>query len=246
MSFELSYRWTLTPAPVALPKIDPPIPSPKAIGEAFAQRARSIEKRHEAQTVETVAALRKKYAAPVFGQVSPWSLVEKLAQCIDPTDQRLFCVSQQMHVLQIIDAMEAEGTATEEFLLVALVHDLGKALLLTGESPENVVCMNRPISGEPGAGLERCVMQWNHDEFAYSRLKDHLPDGLAWLVRYHSIVRETCEPYLDARDRDYAERYLRPFARYDHQTKSPLFLPQRRLEDYRHIVERALPATIMF
>jgi hypothetical protein len=51
---------------------------------------------------------------------------------------------------------------------------------------------------------------------------------------------------MDARDRDYAERYLRPFARYDHGTKSPLFLPQRRLEDYRHIVERALPATIMF
>jgi hypothetical protein len=89
-------------------------------------------------------------------------------------------------------------------------------------------------------------MQWNHDEFAYSRLKDYLPDGLAWLVRYHSIVREACEPYMDARDRDYAERYLRPFARYDHETKSPLFLPQRRLEDYRHIVERALPATIMF
>ena len=246
MPFDLSYGWTLTPAPVAAPKIDSPIPSTEAIREAFVRRARSIQERHEAQAVETVAALRRKYAAPVFGRVSPWSLVEKLARCVDPTDQRLFCASQHLHVLQIIDAMEAEGTATEEFLLVALVHDLGKVLLLTGESPENVVCMNRPISGEPGAGLEQCVMQWNHDEFAYSRLKDYLSDGLAWLVRYHSILVETCEPYMDARDRDYAERYLHPFARYDHETKSPLFLPQRRLEDYRHIVERALPATIVF
>lgn len=246
MPFELSHSWTLSPGPVTPPKMAPPIPPPKAMREAYLRRAHAIQERHDAQAVEAVEALRRKYAAPVFGKVNPWSLVEKLAQCIDPTDQRLLCASQQLHVLQIIDSMEAEGTATEEFLLVALVHDLGKVLLLTGESPENVVCMNRPISGEAGAGLEQCVMQWNHDEFAYSRLKGYLPDGLAWLVRYHSIVREACEPYMDARDRDYAERYLRPFARYDHETKSPLFLPQRRLEDYRHIVERALPATIMF
>ena len=246
MPFELSHNWTVTAAPVAAPKISSPIPSPKAVKEAFLKRAFSIQALHDAQTVETVEALRKKYAVPVLGRVEPWTLVEKLAQCIDPTDQRLLCASQHLHVLQIIDAMEAEGTATEEFLLVALVHDLGKVLLLTGEAPENVVCMNRPIAGEPGAGLDHCIMQWNHDEFAYSRLKDHLPEGMAWLVRYHSILPEACEPYMDARDRDYAERYLRPFARYDHGTKSPLSLPQRRLDDYRHIVERALPATIVF
>src|SRR5262249_29945265 len=76
-------------------------------------------------------------------------------------------------------------------------------------------------------------------------LKNYLPDGLAWLVRYHSIVPETCEAYMDARDREYRERYLRPFSRYDHETKTPIHLPQRRLQDYRHIVERALPATIV-
>jgi len=169
-----------------------------------------------------------------------------LAQCVDPTDERLFCASQQVHVLQIIDAMENEGAATGEFLLAALVHDIGKVLLLAGEAPENVVCMNRPISvGEPGAGLDQCLFQWNHDEFAYSRLKDHLPDGIAWLVRYHSIIPGSCEVYMNARDREYAERYLRPFARYDHQTKSPYFLPERRIEDYRHIVEESLPATIV-
>lgn len=246
MSFELSHNWTVNPAPAAAPASGPPIPAPHVVAQAYAARARSIEARHDAQTVATVEALQRKYASPVFGEVSPWSIVEKLAQCIDPTDQRLYCASQQMHVLQIIDAMEAEGTATDENLLVALVHDIGKVLLLTGEAPENVVGMNRPIRGEPGAGLDACVLQWNHDEFGYSRLKDHLPEGLAWLVRYHSITRAACEPYMNARDRDFAERYLRPFARYDHGTKSPLYLPQRRLDDYRHVVERALPATITF
>jgi hypothetical protein len=132
-------------------------------------------------------------------------------------------------------------------VLAALVHDLGKVLLLTDEAPENVVCMNRPVRVcRPGEGLDNCVFQWNHDEFAYSRLKDHLPDGLAWLVRYHSILPATCEEYMDARDRDYFERYLKPFARYDHGTKSPVYLPQRRLDDYRSIVERALPTFIAF
>ena len=245
MAFDLSQNWTAhtaSPGPGAAANL-----SPRAFAESFVKRAAIIEALHNAQTAQTVAALKDKYAQPVLGRVSPWSLVEKLAHCIDPTDQRLCCASQQLHVLQIIDAMEADGTATEEWLLVALVHDLGKVLLLAREAPENVVCMNRPVSvGEPGCGLDNCVLQWNHDEFAYSRLKDHLPDGLAWLVRYHSILPETCEPYMDARDRAYCERYLRPFARYDHETKSPLNLPQRRIEDYRSIVERALPASIPF
>jgi hypothetical protein len=214
---------------------------------AFAQRAEAIEARHDAQTAETVAALRRKYAAPVFGRVSPWSLIEKLAQCVDPTDTRLYGASQHLHLLQIIDAMEAEGTATEEMILVTLVHDLGKVLLLAGEPPENVVCMNKPVTVcEPGGGLQHCVFQWNHDEFAYSRLKEYLPDGLAWLVRYHSILPDTCEQYMDARDREYCDRYLRPFERYDQETKSPLNLPQRRLDDYRQVIERAFPASLLF
>jgi predicted HD phosphohydrolase len=206
-----------------------------------------ILRRHAAQTVEDVAALRRKYEAPVFGKVSVWSLVEKLAQCIDPTDGRLFCTSQLVHVLQILAEMEADGVASEEFVLAALVHDLGKVLLVAGEPPENVVGMNDPIGTyEPGIGLENCVLQWNHDEFAYSRLKDHLPEGLAWLVRYHSINRATCEPYMNEKDRAYAARYLDLFERYDHGTKSPFFLPKRPIDEYRHVIEKALPPTILF
>jgi hypothetical protein len=247
VALELSCSWVMRSDAATPRRSAPPIASPQALADGYFKRAAAIEARHNAQTADTVAALRRKYAAPVLGRVSPWSLVEKLSQCIDPTDCRLFGASQQLHVLQMIDAMEAEGTASEEWLLVALLHDIGKVLLLTGEAPENVVCMNKPVSVcAPGAGLDNCVFQWNHDEFAYSRLKDYLPDGLAWLVRYHSILPETCERYMDARDREYAEYYLRPFARYDHNTKSPMYLPQRRVEDYRNVVERALPATILF
>jgi hypothetical protein len=246
MAFELAHNWVeKTPPPPS--QLAPPIPPRRALVDEYVRRARVIEARHNAQSIDVVAALRRKYAKPIFGDVTPWSLVEKLGQCIDPTDQRLYCASQQMHILQMIDAMEAEGAASDEMLLVALVHDLGKVLLLTDEAPENIVCMNRPIRAcAPGGGLDNCVFQWNHDEFAYTRLKAYLPDRLAWLVRYHSILPGTCQQYMDSRDREYNERYLKPFWRYDHETKSPVYLPQRRLADYRHIVERALPATIPF
>jgi hypothetical protein len=243
MTFEISYNWVQTTR--APPPGREPIPPLQALIDDYVRHSLEIDSRHHAQTLDDVAALRSKYATPVLGRVSPWSVVESLGRCIDPTDQRLYCASQHLHILQIIDAMEQEGAASDEMVLVALVHDLGKVLLLTDEAPENIVCMNRPIRVcAPGGGLDNCVFQWNHDEFAYSRLKDHLPDPLAWLVRYHSIVPEACELYMDARDRDYYQRYLKPFSRYDHGTKSPFYLPKRRLADYRHVVERALPASI--
>jgi hypothetical protein len=225
-----------------------PAPAPAdSLAAVHARRAAEIDLRHTQQTQDSVAALRDKYATPVFGRVPVWSLVEMLAQCIDPTDMRLYAVSQLTHVLQILEAMESEHADTEEFVLAALVHDLGKVLLLTDEAPENIVCMNTPIgSPVPGSGFANCVFQWNHDEFAWSRLKDFLPERVAWLVRYHSVLPAQCAHLMDDRDRDFAQRYLRPFARYDHGTKSPLFVPRRRIEHYRPVVERWLPETIVW
>ncbi|MEP7060841.1 MAG: inositol oxygenase family protein [Betaproteobacteria bacterium] len=245
MNHDVTGLWPATsPPPVHPPSA---APSPRGHAARFAALASTIEARHDAQSLDDVMELREKYAAPVFGSVSPWSLVEMLGQCVDPSDQRLYCTSQQVHLLQMIDAMEAEGAATPELLLVALVHDFGKVLLLTDEAPENVVCMNRPLqAGTPGCGLDRCVFQWNHDEWAYARFKDHLPDHLGWLVRYHSILPATCMHLMDARDLDYCRRYLKPFARYDHGSKSPCNLPQRRIGDYRAVIERALPAKMSF
>jgi predicted HD phosphohydrolase len=221
------------------------MPSNDILAANYAAQARAIEARHTAQTMATVAELSRKYASPVFGRIPVWEAIEMLGRCVDPTDRRLFGASQHLHVLQIIDAMENEGTASEEFVLAALLHDLGKVLLIAGEVPENVVCRNDPIAAPArGAGLDNCVLQWNHDEFAWSRVRDHVPDPVAWLVRYHSINVAACKQYFDDRDRDYAERYLRLFARYDHGTKSPYNVPQRRLDDYRPVVDRVFPASI--
>lgn len=180
-----------------------------------------------------------------MGKVSVWTLIEKLAQHIDPSDTKLLCTNQQIHVLQILEGMESDGIDDPDLILLALIHDVGK-VLLPYEAPENVVCYNGPIGEYPeGIGLDNCIFQWNHDEFAYSRLKYHLPDHLAWLIRYHSIRISECEPLMDERDRTYTDRYLRTFSKYDHGTKSIYNFPKRRIEEYRDIVEEAFPDPIL-
>ena len=223
-------------------------PDPEAVERArFEEQALAITLEHRAQTRRCVADLRRRYATPLFGRVEPWSLIERLAQCIDPTDTRLGGVSQHVHVRQVLAAMEADGVTDEILLLAALLHDVGKVLLLVGEAPHNVVCFNDPIGEyEPGVGLDQCVFQWNHDEFAYSRLRDHVPDAVSWLIRYHSIRLRPCEPLMDARDRAYTERYLRRFQHYDQESKSQFSLPRARIEQYRELLEKSLPRTLLF
>lgn len=212
----------------------------------YIDQARLISDRHRQQTAETVAALKQKYENPIVGKVTVWSQVERLAQCVDPTDSKLYCTNQQIHVLQILEGMERDGITDKDLILLALIHDIGKVLLLANEAPENVVDFNVPIGDYPeGVGLDNCIFQWNHDEFGYSRLKDYVPDHLAWLVRYHSIRIDDCLPYMDERDRAYTEKYLRVFAKYDHGTKSFYHLPKKRIEHYRDVIEEAFPQPIL-
>jgi hypothetical protein len=209
--------------------------------------ARPIELRHQAQTLEVVEALRARYRDPVFGTVPVFALIERLGLCVDPTDCRLFGASQLTHVLQMIEAMDADGVLTPDLLLAVLVHDLGKLLLLTDEDPANVVCMNAPIGEYPdGIGLDNVVVQWNHDEFAHSRLVGLVPDHISWLVRYHSLDPVAHRSLMDERDRRYADTYLETFFHYDHDTKSAFRRPSIRIGDYREVVEAAFPEPIPF
>ena len=100
-----------------------------------------------ARLEEQVTALRAKYARPVFGLVNTWDLLEQLGGCVDPADPVLYGASQQLHALQVLTAMEADGVKDPVLLAAALIHDVGKLLLLAGEAPENVVGPTAPIVG---------------------------------------------------------------------------------------------------
>ena len=241
--FEIRRR---VPAAEEEPPPGPDVPDPTL---DFRARARPILERHAAQTLEDVAGLRRKYEQPVFGERRVWDLLDGLPGCIDPTDQRLFCASQHVHVLQMLEAMEADGTYEREpdLRLATLIHDLGKLLLLTDEDPANVVCMNEPIGRyEDGVGLDQVTFQWNHDEFGYARFRHLVPEHVSWLIRYHSIDPHATRHLMDERDLAYADRYLLPFFHHDHATKTPHHLPTVDLRAYRDLLEEAFPHPIPF
>ena len=128
-------------------RVDVSVQQPQPLPEMveYWKGVTAIEQRHAAQTLDDVAALRRKYDNPVFGKVRVWKLVQRLSQCIDPSDGRLFGASQQVHVLQMLEAMARDKVASHDLILAALIHDVGKTLLLTDEDPANITCMNTPI-----------------------------------------------------------------------------------------------------
>jgi Myo-inositol oxygenase len=214
----------------------------------FRAQADAITAAQRRQTRETVESLKAKYEGEVLGRFRVWDLIEKLGLCVDPTDTALQCTSQYMHVCQILAAMERDEVLDETMLLAALLHDLGKVALLAGEAPDHIVCFVEPVEHQqPGCGLDQVVFQFGHDEIAYSRFKDHLPEHIAWLLRYHSMVLRSAEPFMDARDRGYEEKYLSKFRTYDQGTKSPAFLPPHAtLNRYRDVIEKWFPNPILF
>jgi hypothetical protein len=214
----------------------------------FRRDAERILARHRAQTAADVAALKARYQDAVFGKVRVWDLIEKLALCVDPTDLRLFCGSQFVHLQQVFAAMVKNGVEDPDLLLAGLIHDLGKVLLLAGAAPENVVCGTQRVVDDragDGAGFDNVVFQFGHGEFLYSRIAGLVPDHVAWLARYHNVNPERNAHLMDARDRDYVERYLAPFRRFDGGFVSPYYLPRVDLERCRALVESYFPQPIL-
>ncbi len=143
--------------------------------------------------------------------------------------------------------MTADGIEDHDFLIVGLVHDLGKVVLVAGEDQANVGGGLDPIGDfDEGIGLDQCILQWNHDEIGYSRLKDYLPDHVSWLIRYHSLNFDVCEHLMDDRDRRYARDYRSVFAHYDNATKSMFRVPKTRIEDYGDLIKEYFPDPIPF
>ena len=211
----------------------------------FHLRAGDIEERHNAQTTEDVAALKAKYDKRVFGKEPVWDLLQKLARCVDVTDTRLYGTSQLVHVGQALATMEAEGVDDPDMHLIAILHDLGKVMLLTGEAPENVLCgAGRMGEYEPGVGLDNMVFQFCHPELIYTRIKDHVPEHVAFACRYHNLDLDDVAPYMTDRDRRYVEKYVVPFKHFD-DTKSLFHLPELG-EKYRDLIETTFPKPISF
>jgi hypothetical protein len=241
----LGYRFRTEIRDVKLRALAYPLEVPGEM-DSFRREAERIEEARFRQTADDVRTLKARYESAVFGRVQMWDLIERLALCIDPSDRRLFCASQHVHAHQVVAAMEQNGVDDPDMLLLGLIHDLGKTLLLVGEAPENVVGGTmRIVDGELGAGLDASVYQFGHGEFLHSRIVGHVPDHVAWVARWHNINVTKQAPYMTAREREWSERWLAPFQRFDGGFVSPYSLPRIDVARYRELVERAFPSPLL-
>eukprot|EP00662_Eupelagonemidae_sp_cell21_P018688 gene18688-22554_t len=160
------------------------------------------------QTRADVARLTAKWGnSTLEGPVDPWALLQRTALTIDRSDRSPF--NQFQH------GMIVDGIRSDTLLCV---------LSLYGEEDSNVDCLNGVIdAGATGRGLAEVTTHWNHDEFAFLKLRPYIPEQWAWMIRYHSFeplfVGDEMEPYLTPQEREWLQD-LKVVEEYDHKTKN--------------------------
>ena len=212
----------------------------------FQSYGAEIRRNSRQQTLEEVAQLRKKYEEPILGENSVYRLLELLAQIIDPTMDRLYCVSQLTHTLQVLESMEEAGIADREFLAAILIHDLGKLAAMKGEKWENIEGGGKIPLGQnvPGSGLANCTFNWDHADIVHARFKPYVSKNMQWLIQWHTI-QPPCEPLMDAHDRVLFDKYFKHFARHD-SISTFYHRPKKRLDDYIPLLKEFYPEKILF
>ena len=170
---------------------------------------------HAYQTFDFVREKKKDFLRFNRKEMSVWEAMEYLNTLVDDSDPDID-LSQLQHLLQTSEAIRADGHP-DWFVLVGLVHDLGKVLCLFGEPQWAVVGDTFPVgcafSGsivyhnffadnpdldhpvystkcgvyEEGCGLDNVQLSWGHDEYIYQIMKDYLPEEALYMLRYHSF-----------------------------------------------------------
>jgi inositol oxygenase len=173
---------------------------------------------HTKQTLDFVLQKKRQYIGSCRKQMSVWQALEQLNKLVDESDPDLD-LPQIQHALQTAEAMRKDGHP-RWFILVGLIHDLGKMLCFFDEPQWAVVGDTFPVGCayskhivypaffndnpdthikkyqtqygiyKPHCGLEHVHMSWGHDEYLYHIVKDYLPPQAAYVIRYHSFYAQ--------------------------------------------------------
>ena len=170
---------------------------------------------HHKQTLQFAREKKADYLRFNRRCMTVWQALEFLNELVDDSDPDID-LPQIEHLLQTAEAIRADGHP-RWFILVGLIHDLGKILCLFGEEQWAVVGDTFPLgcefsekivfheffSGNPdrdvpeystrngiyaeGCGLDQVTMSWGHDEYLYQVVRGRLPDPALYMIRYHSF-----------------------------------------------------------
>ncbi len=215
---------------------------------------------HREQTLEKAGQLRARWSQRRLGRATVWDRLMSLAEVNDESDADLESMSQLGHALQTANSVVDAGLG-EDWIITALVHDLGKILLQQGEPQEFVVGDIFPLGCayseniirheylrenpdwknpdyqsrcgiyDEHCGLDEVVFSYGHDEYGYEVFRDRLPREYAWTIRYHSF-------------QSIAGDYLHLFSDEDLRLREAMMKPFARHDLYtknpRVVVERRL------
>jgi inositol oxygenase len=170
---------------------------------------------HREQTYGFVTKKRSEYLSLNRRQMSVFEALDFLNTLVDDSDPDIE-LDQLQHLLQTSEAIRADGHE-DWFVLVGLVHDLGKVLCLYGEPQWAVVGDTFPVgcrfderiiyheffelnpdNRDPRyntklgvykehCGLRNVKMSWGHDEYLYHVFKNYLPEPALYMIRFHSF-----------------------------------------------------------
>jgi inositol oxygenase len=170
---------------------------------------------HRHQTLDFVLGKKREFLRLDRREMGIWEAMEFLNTLVDDSDPDTK-LSQLDHLLQTAEAIRRDGHPPW-FVLVGLIHDLGKILCLFGEpqwavvgdtfpvgcrfsekivfheffaeNPDSKVPAYQTHSGiyEPGCGLDDVHLSWGHDEYLYQVVKHYLPEEGLAMIRYHSF-----------------------------------------------------------
>jgi inositol oxygenase len=173
------------------------------------------QENHRHQTYAFVRAKRDEFLRLNRRQMSVFDACDYLNTLVDDSDPDIE-LDQLQHLLQTSEAIRADGHE-DWFVLVGLLHDLGKVLCLYGEPQWAVVGDTFPVgcafsdrivyheffSENPDArdpryntrlgvyaehcGLRHVTMSWGHDEYLFHVMKEYLPEPALYMIRYHSF-----------------------------------------------------------
>lgn len=170
---------------------------------------------HQYQTLDFVLQKKERYASLEKQRLTIFEALALFDQIIDESDPDMD-LPQSYHLFQTAEAIRKDGHP-DWFVLVGLIHDLGKILTLYGEPQWAVVGDTYPVGCaysdkivffdyfknnpdakvslyqtqygiySPECGLENVHMSFGHDEYLYYVIKDYLPFEASYIIRYHSF-----------------------------------------------------------
>lgn len=162
---------------------------------------------HKNQTFKVICQKKEKFRKLNFKKATVWEMFKELDKIKDESDPDTES-SQLIHALQTAEAIRKDGHP-DWFVLVGLIHDLGKVLLLMGEPQWAVVGDTFPVGCryspkivhykylqlnedysraeyqkkigiyKRNCGFDSMIFTWGHDEYLYLVLLNYINKNIA-------------------------------------------------------------------